>query len=337
MTTFSIILAGFSICSALLLLTTYLLFLEDMSKTITSKCACAAMLLGLAALQYAHLNHFLSGVQLLETRYYCLMLAVLPTAFFFFSREVLFADSRYQARDLIHAGPIVLGVLLPVSIVPAVSFVIGTMYTVWLANRLYTLREHRHRFKIEMFFFSLFALMALFALLLGLALPALDTSIFYFAYANAISMAMLLVVAALLVFPDLLSDLVVITELSYSNSKLEGIDCDDKLKSLHSLMVDDRQFENETLKLGTVAELIGLSSHQLSELINTRFGYGFPRFLREHRVTAAKTMLLAEPDASILSVSLATGFRSQSSFYSAFKELTGHTPADYRAQNAPEL
>ncbi|MFK8019802.1 MAG: helix-turn-helix domain-containing protein [Pseudomonadales bacterium] len=79
---------------------------------------------------------------------------------------------------------------------------------------------------------------------------------------------------------------------------------------------------------------MALSAHQLSELINSHYGVGFPRFLRQHRVDAAKTLLLDEPDASILSVSLMIGFRFQSSFYSAFKELTGLSPGAYRQQHS---
>lgn len=337
MTTLSIILAGFSICSAVLLLVAYLFFLPDMRKTVTSKWACAAVLLGLAALQFAHLTQFLHPTELLAARYYGLMLAFLPTSFFFFSREVLFNNSRYRAKDVLHLAPIVFGIVLPISMVPMVSFVIGSMYTVWLASRLYVLRAQRARFRIEMFFFSLFALMALLALLLGLALPVLDTAVFYVAYANAISVAMLLVVAALLVFPDLLSDFVVLTEMSYANSTLDGVDTEAKLAQLKYLIDAERHYENENLKLGNLAELMGLSSHQLSELINSQFGYGYPRLLREYRVNAAKAMLLNEPQASILSISLAAGFRSQSSFYSAFKQLSGITPAEYRSQNTPEL
>lgn len=73
-----------------------------------------------------------------------------------------------------------------------------------------------------------------------------------------------------------------------------------------------------------------MSSHQLSELINVHFGMGFSRYIREQRVKRAKALLASEPDASILSIGLETGFKSQSNFYAAFKESTGLSPGDYR-------
>ena len=84
------------------------------------------------------------------------------------------------------------------------------------------------------------------------------------------------------------------------------------------------------LNLGIVAEAMGLGSHQLSELINTEFGYGFSRYVREQRVAEAIHLLSEDSRASILSISLATGFRSQSNFYAAFKEITGQAPGVYR-------
>lgn len=97
-------------------------------------------------------------------------------------------------------------------------------------------------------------------------------------------------------------------------------------------MVREKLYENENLSLLMLAEQVDLTSHQLSELINTEYDYGYPRFVREHRVRAAKSMLVAEPDSSVLAVSMATGFKSQSSFYTAFKESTGESPGSYRSK-----
>ncbi|MEM7366395.1 MAG: helix-turn-helix domain-containing protein, partial [Pseudomonadota bacterium] len=42
------------------------------------------------------------------------------------------------------------------------------------------------------------------------------------------------------------------------------------------------------------------------------------------------------PSQSVLSVSLEVGFRSQSTFYAAFREVTGLSPGDYRKSMTPE-
>jgi AraC-like DNA-binding protein len=102
------------------------------------------------------------------------------------------------------------------------------------------------------------------------------------------------------------------------------------LKKLESLMTVSKVYQNEELSLSSLAADLGVSSHQLSELVNTRLGMGFSKYIRERRVAAAKTLLVSAPSQSILSISMDTGFRSQSSFYAAFKEVTGQSPGDYR-------
>jgi AraC-like DNA-binding protein len=95
-------------------------------------------------------------------------------------------------------------------------------------------------------------------------------------------------------------------------------------------MTTRKLYANEDLSLSSLAAELGISTHQLSELVNSRLGLGFSRYVRERRVAAAKQLLVAAPSQSILSVSLDTGFRSQSAFYAAFKEITGQSPGDFR-------
>ena len=327
----SAVLAGFSVVGAIILLFAYLFFLPEMRKSVASKLSCVAMLLGLAGLQLYHFSYFLQPSEVLALRSYCVLLMLLPASFFFFAREVLFAETRYRTLDLLHALPLIISFALPVEVIPGLAFLLGTAYTVLFARVIYKLRDQRGRFKFEMFFFGLFALMAIAALILGLALPIMDPQIYFITYSNSISLAMVLIVTALLIFPELLSDILLIAELAYAKSKLVGINTEEKIAELERMMVQEKHYENEQINLASVAELLGISSHQLSELINTEYGFSFPRFVREHRVRAAKSLLLVEPNTSVLAISMMIGFKSQSNFYTAFKESTGKSPGNYRA------
>jgi AraC-like DNA-binding protein len=95
-------------------------------------------------------------------------------------------------------------------------------------------------------------------------------------------------------------------------------------------MLKERAYEDAELSLPGLAAKLGISAHQLSELMNGRLGKGFSRYLREQRINAAKVMLLNEPSASVLSVGLSVGFSAQSNFYEAFREIEGMTPGQYR-------
>ncbi len=326
----SILLTGFSVFAIAILLVAYLFYLPDMRKSRGGKIACAFLLISLILLQMAHYGYFSRGIDLLSYRAYGMLLMSIPASFFFFARVILIPEVNYEKKDLLHLCAPILSAIIPVSAMPPVAFLFGTAYTCWFARLVLRLRTHSDRFKFEMFFFGLFALMAITALILGLSLPYLDHHIYYTTYANAVSIAMFLIVAALIFFPALLSDILLITELAYAKSKLAGIDTESKVEDLERLMQYEKHFQNENLSLSNLSELMDLTSHQLSELINTHYGYGFPRFVREHRVREAKKLLLAETSASVLSISMMTGFKSQSNFYTAFKEITGLSPGHYR-------
>lgn len=321
---------GFSVFSATILLLAYVFFLKNMHKSNVALLSCAALLGGLSGLQLKHLQYLQTGVDLFSTDAYVILLLVTPPSFYFFSKEVLLPENRKSVLSLLHFIPLALSFFIPTNIIAPFAFLVGTGYAFWFARFVFGMRTQRRRFKIEMFFFGLFALLALLVLILGLAIPYMDPAIFYVSYANFIGAALLLVVAALIVFPDLLSDISDAAQLAYASSTLTGVDVDATLVRLEGLMAVEKIFQNENLNLALLAEALELSSHQLSELINTRFGIGFSRYIREQRVTEAKRLLREDSKSSVLSISLMTGFKSQSNFYAAFHEIAGESPGSYR-------
>lgn len=327
---FSILLCGFTVFSALTLIVAYTAFLPQQRKTALGKLFCCLLLICFVALQWFHKNYFLGLTEPLVEPVYLYVLLFSPSLFFCFSRTVLFIDLKWTAIDVLHLCPLILGFLLPIQVVPVYSFVVGTGYTLWLIFKLYELRLERRRFKFEMFFFTTFALMAFAALVLGLSMPYIPASYFYLMFSNSIGLSFVLVITALIIFPQIVDDVIDAVESTYARSKLDGIDIEAKLAMLDQLMIDDKVFLEESLDLARLSDMVNLTTHQLSELINTRFAMGSPKYVRQLRVQEAKRILIEQPEASVLSVSLETGFRSQSSFYTAFHEFTGQSPGSYR-------
>ncbi len=324
---------GFSVFSAIILLLAYAFFLSQMTKTPAGIVACAVLLATLIGLQLQHFRFMRTGVELFDAVSYVIPLLIAPPAFYFFSREVLLPERRPSWKDVIHAGPLLLFLWLPANIVAPIAFVIGTGYAFWFTMLVYGMRRQKRRFRFEMFFFSLFAVLALLVLVLGFSIPYLDPALFYFGYANAIGLALLLIVAALIIFPDLLNDISEAARATYATSTLGDIDVDALIKGLERLMQEEKIYQQEDLSLSSLATALDISAHQLSELINTRFGIGFSRYIREHRVAAARHLLEKDASASVLSIGLSTGFRSQSNFYAAFREITGEAPGTYRKKH----
>ncbi|MGH1486905.1 MAG: helix-turn-helix domain-containing protein [Cellvibrionaceae bacterium] len=326
----TILLAGFTIFSAIALLFAYWFFLPGLQKSIYSKISCAALLVGLSGLQWCHYLSLTGDFDALNNRFYLTLLLLVPSCFYYFSRFVLFPSLPPSFLQLFHLLPVITGSLLPSNLVPPFAFLIGTGYTFWFTHLVYQLRNQHQRFKFEMFFFGLFAVIAVIALGLGFSIPYINPSIFYMTYGNASGIAMLLVVTAIIIFPEILNDIQQIAEIAYAKSKLAGIDVEEKKSELESLMQQENIYQNEKLGLGVMASMMDITAHQLSELVNTQYSYGFSRFVREQRVQQAKRLLKEEPKTAILTISIMTGFQSQSNFYSAFKEITGESPGSYR-------
>ncbi len=329
-TTLSIIHIGFSVLSAAILLVAYVFFLKNVNKRWYAIGSCAALLVSLSALQLWHLEYFRSGADILALPEYRFWLFLAPPMFFFFSRATLLPELPGRPILALHLLPLLLNFVPRYEIAIPIIFMIGTGYSFWLSHLILGLREQRKRFKIEIFFFSLFSITALAVLILGLSTPYIEHRYFYVFYANSIGISFVLVVAALMIFPDVLAELAESAKLSYAASTLKDVDIQSSLAKLDQLMTTAKLYQNENLNLAMLAEAMGLTSHQLSELVNRQFGVNFSRYIREQRVNAAKAILLAEPKASVLSVGLEVGFGTQSSFYAAFNELTGMTPGAFR-------
>lgn len=326
----TLISAGFSIVSAVILFTVYAFFLRNVNKSWLGFTSCVGLLFCLVLLQLEHMDYLLNGTDVMFTAWYRFWLFLVPSFFFLFSRAVLLPDSGFRPWLPLLFLPSLFNYWLRPELAVPLLFATGMAFSVWLASLIYGMRAQRERFHIEMFFFGLFSITAVFVLLLGVALPYIENRYFYLFYTNSIGVAFMLITAALMAFPDLLAELSEAARLSYSASTLKGIDVDQRAQQLDRLMRDDKLYKNDDLNLASVAEALEVSPHQLSELVNRHFGVGFSRYVREHRIAAAKKVLLNEPQTSVLAVGLETGFKTQSNFYAAFKEITGSSPGAYR-------
>jgi AraC-like DNA-binding protein len=330
MSQFSLAVAGFSVVSAVLLFVAYAVFIRVPGKTLLSVLSCAALVAALFTLQLGHFRWLQGGPEPLSLPYYRFALFAAPTSFYFFGRWAILPTETFRPIMLVNLAPLALLAVPDLAISLPVLFAFGLVYSLWLGWLVYGLRARRKQFRFELLYFVVMAVLALLVLTMGFALPHIDTAWFYHLYCHAIGLGIAIMLVALVANPDLIGDLSEAARVKYGASTLGGLDVDATLRKLDLLMSDKRLYQNEDLSLASLAAELGISAHQLSELVNARLGVGFSRYVRERRVEAAKKLLVAAPSQSILSVSLDTGFRSQSAFYAAFKEITGQSPGDFR-------
>lgn len=164
------------------------------------------------------------------------------------------------------------------------------------------------------------------------------TILVFFALIPYLSSAYLftLIVLFLLVQGLRMPDLFVSPKAKYQQSSLSQDQMAPQLTRLQQLMAQERLYQDPSLSLQGLSAKMGLSSKQLSQLINQTQGENFSRYIARHRIAAA-TQLLSDPAYAhykIAAIAFESGFNSISTFNSTFKRLTGQTAAAYRKQQA---
>ena len=106
------------------------------------------------------------------------------------------------------------------------------------------------------------------------------------------------------------------------------------IERLQAFMENKKPYLDFELTLQKLCVQIERPEKELSILINHHMGKHFFDFINEYRIEHAK-MILSNPDKkhqTILEILYQVGFNSKSSFYTAFKKITGKTPILYRKE-----
>lgn len=90
------------------------------------------------------------------------------------------------------------------------------------------------------------------------------------------------------------------------------------------------QHYQEPISLATLASIVNVNKTYFSQLFRECNGIGPKEYIVKMRIAAA-AKLLKSSDRVILDIAQSCGFNSPSNFYSAFKRITGQSPAQYRS------
>ena len=91
-------------------------------------------------------------------------------------------------------------------------------------------------------------------------------------------------------------------------------------------------YHDKDLTVAKLATLLGTNTSYLSIFFNQHYGKSFRTFLNELRIRETKELLL-NSDFDYLTfdaIGLTAGFNSKSSFFRAFRNITGISPKEFR-------
>jgi AraC-like DNA-binding protein len=110
----------------------------------------------------------------------------------------------------------------------------------------------------------------------------------------------------------------------------------DILKDRVVLIVDQHKpYLDPTLNLQTLADKVGINTHELSLVLNKGFGMNFYAYINSLRTKEAIRLLesgqYGHGDMEVISIR--AGFNSRTTFYAAIKKLKGETPTSLLKQS----
>jgi len=105
------------------------------------------------------------------------------------------------------------------------------------------------------------------------------------------------------------------------------------------LIKSEKIYQNPTLSLNDVANQLGITSKQVSQIINQGFEMNFNDFVNHYRVEAFKDQIASgeHKKFTLLSIALACGFNSKTTFNRVFKRNEGMTPLQYVEQMGSDI
>ena len=103
------------------------------------------------------------------------------------------------------------------------------------------------------------------------------------------------------------------------------------MTELTSIIEKDRVYLNPEYRLNDLAKSSNISTHKVSQVINTIEKTSFSDLINRYRIQEAKEMLVSEKykTYTILAIAHEVGFNSKTAFYNAFKKQSGISPSAF--------
>ena len=123
--------------------------------------------------------------------------------------------------------------------------------------------------------------------------------------------------------------------IKYASSTLTNKQSAKLKKQIERYMDEHEPYLQSQIRIKDLADLTGISTHQISQVLNESFNQNFYEFINTYRVKKAISLIEDPKNLSLTfsAIGFEAGFNSKTTFYEAFKKTTGTTPAQYKINN----
>ncbi len=120
----------------------------------------------------------------------------------------------------------------------------------------------------------------------------------------------------------------------YDKSGLSEDELKSYQKKIKCTIETEKPYLNPLFTIRNLSELTGLSSHNISQVLNTELGVSFYQFINRYRIDESIRLMKDRLDSDIIILQIMhdAGFNSKSVFNTAFKRQTGKTPTQFLRQ-----
>ncbi len=121
----------------------------------------------------------------------------------------------------------------------------------------------------------------------------------------------------------------------YQNSGLSEQYGHQLLLRLNALMDSEKIYADDEISLDKLASLMGVSRHQLSQVMNEQAGMNFFEYINSRRIEEAKHLLAnsSKKEMNIIEIAYRVGYANKVTFNNTFKKYTGMTPSEFRTSS----
>ncbi len=121
-------------------------------------------------------------------------------------------------------------------------------------------------------------------------------------------------------------------EIFVAQNSFKHEDYEEKYHRIVAFVNETKIYKDKEINLFTIANLLQMPYREVSNVINKFANKNFNLFLNEFRVEEAKS-LITDDDSdkyTLTWIAEEVGFNSRSTFFAAFKSITGMTPAEFK-------